>query len=75
MISGLEEAIGVTFPNIEAPEARPFLENLCKEHDVACSNPRTVARLLDKLVGHFLEDTYVSICCSCMWLFIPDVVA
>lgn len=31
-----------------------FLEALCKKHDIECRPPRTVARLVDKLVGHFL---------------------
>jgi lysyl-tRNA synthetase, class II len=32
-----------------------MLDALCVKHDVACGAPRTVARLLDKLVGEFLE--------------------
>lgn len=56
MIEGLEEATGTTFPPLEAPEMPAFLEGLCKKHNVECRPPRTVARLVDKLVGHFLED-------------------
>jgi lysyl-tRNA synthetase class 2 len=56
MISGLEEATGTKFPEMEAPEMPAFLESLCKKHEVECKSPRTVARLVDKLVGHFLED-------------------
>lgn len=36
------------------------LEDPVKKHDIVCTNPRTVARLLDKLVGHFLEDQITS---------------
>lgn len=36
-------------------EANAFYEGQCKKHKVACSNPRTTIRLIDKLVGHFLE--------------------
>lgn len=56
MIEGLEEATGVKFPHMEAPEMQAFLEALCVKHSVDCSPPRTVARLVDKLVGHFLEE-------------------
>lgn len=60
MIAGLEEATGTTFPPLESPECAPFLEALCKKHQVECGAPRTVARLVDKLVGHFLEETCVN---------------
>lgn len=32
-----------------------FYNAQCHKHHVACSNPRTTTRLVDKLVGHFLE--------------------
>ena len=57
MIDGLEEATGEKFPHMEAPEMPKFLEALCVKHNVECRPPRTVARLVDKLVGHFLEET------------------
>jgi len=60
MISGLEEATGEKFPSMEAPEMQAFLEKLCKKHEVECRPPRTVARLVDKLVGHFLEEQAVN---------------
>lgn len=60
MISGLEEAIGKKFPPLESPEIQKFLEGLCKEHNVECRPPRTVARLVDKLVGHFLEEQCIN---------------
>jgi lysyl-tRNA synthetase class 2 len=60
MIDGLEKATGRKFPSMEAPEMAAFLEGLCKEHNVECRPPRTVARLVDKLVGHFLEETCVN---------------
>ena len=56
MISELESRIGVSFPkNLSSDETREFLDNLCNELKVDCSNPRTNARLIDKLVGHFIE--------------------
>lgn len=60
MIEGLEEATGEKFPSMEAPEMQAFLEALCKKHNVECTPPRTVARLVDKLVGHFLEETCIN---------------
>jgi lysyl-tRNA synthetase class 2 len=58
MMKGLEEAVGVKLPEATAlgtEEARDFFDKLAKEHNVKCGEPRTVARLIDKLVGHFLE--------------------
>jgi len=56
MISGLEEVLKVKLPNdLSSEEARLFLVNLCKEKMVECPPPQTTARLLDKLVGEFLE--------------------
>ena len=58
MIAGLEAALGIKFPSMteaESPEMERFLDELCVKHNVECKAPRTTARLLDKLVGHFLE--------------------
>mmetsp|Transcript_13539 Transcript_13539/g.29707 ORF Transcript_13539/g.29707 Transcript_13539/m.29707 type:complete len:574 (+) Transcript_13539:86-1807(+) len=60
MIEGLEKATGVTFPPMESPECGPFLEKICVKYNVDCRPPRTVARLVDKLVGHFLEEDCVN---------------
>ena len=42
------------------PETRKFLDKLCIQNKVDCSAPRTTARLLDKLVGEFLEVNCIS---------------
>ncbi|GBF92633.1 hypothetical protein Rsub_05247 [Raphidocelis subcapitata] len=56
MVSGLEEALGVKLPQpLESEEARLFLVDLCRKHNVQCPPPQTTGRLLDKLVGDFLE--------------------
>jgi len=55
-----EEATGEKFPAMEDPEMPKFLEALCVKHNVDCRPPRTVARLVDKLVGHFLEETCIN---------------
>lgn len=58
MMKGLEEVLGIKLPKnteLHTEESRIFFDNLCKEKNVDCSNPRTTARLIDKLVGEFLE--------------------
>ena len=60
MIGGLEEATGQKFPPMESPEMPGFLEKVLREHQVECRPPRTVARMVDKLVGHFLEDNMIN---------------
>jgi len=60
MIAGLEEATGEKFPPLESEGAHAFFSALCAKHNIECSPPRTVARLVDKLVGHFLEDNMIN---------------
>ena len=56
MIKGLEEELKVTFPtDLESDETNKFLRDLCTKHHVECADPKTNARLLDKLVGEFIE--------------------
>lgn len=57
MFKDLEKSLGVKFPELDfsSPEANKFFDDLCKKNNVECTNPRTTARLLDKLVGEFLE--------------------
>jgi hypothetical protein len=38
-----------------AASHRRFLDDLCIKHNVDCGAPRTASRLLDKLVGDFIE--------------------
>ncbi|KZS98668.1 lysyl-tRNA synthetase [Sistotremastrum niveocremeum HHB9708] len=63
MIETLEEKLGVKFPpgdTLHTDEANKFLRDLCTKHKVECSEPRTNARLLDKLVGEFIEPLCIS---------------
>eukprot|EP00955_Chlamydomonas_euryale_P004987 53054-Chlamydomonas_euryale.AAC.3 len=61
MVSGLEEALNVKLPkDLSSPEARQMLVDLCTQHNVNCPPPHTPARLLDKLVGEFLEEQCVN---------------
>ncbi|XP_065331984.1 lysine--tRNA ligase isoform X2 [Cloeon dipterum] len=62
MMQTLEECLGEALPDpttLYTAEAAARLAALCEKHQVECSPPRTAARLLDKLVGHFLEDQIV----------------
>ncbi|KAH9932521.1 lysyl-tRNA synthetase [Fomitopsis serialis] len=63
MIETLEEKLGVKFPpgdTLHTEEANKFLRELCVKHNVDCSEPRTNARLLDKLVGEYIEPLCIS---------------
>lgn len=62
MIKTLEEKLNVKFPEPEklsTDEANKFLSELCVKHGVECPAPRTTARLLDKLVGEYIEETCI----------------
>ncbi|XP_065675320.1 lysine--tRNA ligase-like [Hydra vulgaris] len=57
MLAELQKVLNVTFPNFDlnTEEARKYFDELCIKNGVECSPPRTVSRLLDKLVGDYLE--------------------
>ena len=56
MVEGVEEAGNFKIPlPYEGEECRAFLDKKCAELEVECKAPRSTARLLDKLVEHFLE--------------------
>lgn len=63
MISTLEKVLNVKLPpadKLDTAEANAMLSQLCEKHEVECPPPRTTARLLDKLVGEFLEDKCIN---------------
>ncbi|KAI5190548.1 lysyl-tRNA synthetase, class II [Nematocida minor] len=47
--------IEITGEMLETDAGRDLLDKLCKENNIRCNNPRTTTRLLDKLVGEYLE--------------------
>ncbi len=56
IIEELERVLQRRFPaDLATEEANAFLDGLCLELGVGCSSPRTTARLVDKLVGRFIE--------------------
>lgn len=63
MIPTLEKALNVKFPppqELASEAATKFLSDLCIKHNVECPPPRTSTRLLDKLVGEFIEETCIN---------------
>lgn len=60
MMEGLKEE-GIDCPyDLASEEANQYLQDICKEKGVECSPPLTTARLLDKLVGEFIEPRCVN---------------
>jgi lysyl-tRNA synthetase, class II len=58
MIPALEKELGIEFPDpleYYSEKARKFFDRICEENNIHCGIPRTTARLLDKLVGHYIE--------------------
>ncbi|CAF1217469.1 unnamed protein product [Rotaria sordida] len=58
LMEDLEKVIGEKFPptsELSTSATNKFFDNLCKKHDIECKNPRTTARLIDKLSAYFLE--------------------
>ncbi|CAD6198611.1 unnamed protein product [Caenorhabditis auriculariae] len=63
LYEGLAAAIGVELPDpatLHTEEARARFDQIAREKGVECSEPRTTARLIDKLVGEYLENTCIS---------------
>ncbi|KAK1399804.1 Lysine--tRNA ligase [Heracleum sosnowskyi] len=61
MIEDLEKMAGLNIPkDLASDEANKYLAEACTKFDIKCAPPLTTARLLDKLVGHFLEETCVN---------------
>ncbi|GFQ75114.1 lysine--tRNA ligase [Trichonephila clavata] len=63
MLPGLEAAMGIKLPepeSLSSPESNKIFSDLCTKYEVECPSPRTTARLLDKLVGHFLEEKFIN---------------
>lgn len=59
MMDGLEEAMNTKLPALDDPECDEKLVKLLAEHNLECTPPHTTARLLDTLVGEFLEDNII----------------
>ncbi|XP_057546928.1 lysine--tRNA ligase-like [Amaranthus tricolor] len=63
MLEELEKIANLSIPkDLASEEANKYLIDACAKYDVKCPAPQTTTRLLDKLVGHFLEETCVNPC-------------
>ncbi|GAB2291256.1 hypothetical protein Dimus_025513 [Dionaea muscipula] len=61
MIEELEKIANLSIPkDLSSEEANKYLADACLKYDIKCPAPQTTTRLLDKLVGHFLEETCVN---------------
>ncbi|KAL8223043.1 hypothetical protein R6Q57_020442 [Mikania cordata] len=61
MIEELEKIANLSIPkDLAGEEANKYLADACTKFDIKCPPPQTTTRLLDKLVGHFLEETCVN---------------
>ena len=63
MIPALEEATGEKFPpanELHTTETNEFLKKVLQKMNVQCSEPRTNARMIDKLVGEYIEETAIN---------------
>ncbi|KAF1357936.1 lysyl-tRNA synthetase [Lizonia empirigonia] len=63
MIPALEEATGERFPpanELHTTETNEFLKKVLQKMNVQCSEPRTNARMIDKLVGEYIEETAIN---------------
>ncbi|KAF2625138.1 lysyl-tRNA synthetase [Macroventuria anomochaeta] len=63
MIPALEEATGEKFPpanQLHTTETNEFLKKVLQKMNVQCSEPRTNARMIDKLVGEYIEETAIN---------------
>ncbi|KAF2229091.1 lysyl-tRNA synthetase [Viridothelium virens] len=63
MIPALEEATGEKFPpgdQLHTKETNDFLKRVLQKVNVECSPPLTNARMIDKLVGEFIEEKCIN---------------
>ena len=60
MMEGLEEAMKTKLPELDDPEIEEKLIAILAEHNLECTPPQSTARLLDTLVGEFLEEGIVN---------------
>ena len=58
MVDAIETATETKLPNMvtEPAKCMSVLESLVQKYGLECAPPRSLARLLDKLVAHSIED-------------------
>lgn len=63
MLPTLESILKVKFPpanEFNTEKTNKFFSDLCDKNNIECPPPRTTARLLDKLVGEFIEEQCIN---------------
>lgn len=61
MLQELESILEIKFPNdLTTNEARIIIDKICLEKDIECQEPRTTARLIDKMVGQLIEPNCIN---------------
>jgi len=61
MIETLESRLKIKFPPLDSEEViNDFLKALIKQKEIECEPPLTTARLLDKLVGEYIEPDLIN---------------
>ncbi|KAB8346354.1 hypothetical protein FH972_023397 [Carpinus fangiana] len=63
MMPALEEACGEKFPpsdELHTTETNEFLKKMCQKMNVECTPPLTNARMIDAMVGEFIENTCIN---------------
>jgi lysyl-tRNA synthetase class 2 len=61
MLDALKQYANIDVPDdLYDPKSRVYLDKECVRLNVDCAEPRTVARLLDKLVGQFVESKCIN---------------
>ncbi len=57
ILDELEKQTNRKFDHVDfaSSEFENFLLDICTEFNVKCENPKTIPRLLDSLIGHFIE--------------------
>lgn len=61
IVEELEAVLGEALPkDLETDEANAFFMRACAKHGVNCPPPTTTARLIDKLIGEFIEPRMIN---------------
>ena len=60
-IKGIEDALNIKIPSdLNSEETRLFLVDVCKKNNIDCPEPKTTARLLDRLAGEYIEPKMIN---------------
>ena len=61
IITEIEKSIGEKLPvDLSSESSRQFIDKICQKYHIECNVPRTISRLLDKLIGKFVESQCIN---------------